>query len=409
MRLYLVAVNPTDSVTEGFLPAAARLGLRVTVLTDRPAEHHRAYAGHPAPPAAIVGVDVHDFRELVAEIANRGRPDAIFSNSDHLQAQTALAATFFDLPAKSWQAALRVKNKAQMRRALAAAGADLVFSTELRPGEAPASLAQRPIPYPCVLKPREGVASEDVVLAAEPAELLSLASQIRARRPAAALVVEEHLAGPLHTLETLGDGELLRVIGGFRTTLSPPPYFVERRMDFDAEPPAPLAESALAQLRVLGVGLGACHTEFVAQGDRARLVEVNYRIVGDRCDLLLAELSGRPVFEDVLRVHLGERLDPRPPSALVARHARIDWVVATSGGALTQAPPAFRDNTGGLALSYQPLRAIGERRPLTNTNRDYIGVVSAHGTNARLVDVAVEKFLANNTWTVRPENPSAND
>jgi hypothetical protein len=35
--LHLVAGRATDSVTHGFLPAAARLGLDVTLLTDRPA------------------------------------------------------------------------------------------------------------------------------------------------------------------------------------------------------------------------------------------------------------------------------------------------------------------------------------------------------------------------------------
>jgi hypothetical protein len=36
MRLYLTALNPTDAVLDGFLPAAASLGLPATVLTDRP-------------------------------------------------------------------------------------------------------------------------------------------------------------------------------------------------------------------------------------------------------------------------------------------------------------------------------------------------------------------------------------
>jgi hypothetical protein len=34
--MYLTALNPTDSVLDGFLPAASRLDLRVTVLTDQP-------------------------------------------------------------------------------------------------------------------------------------------------------------------------------------------------------------------------------------------------------------------------------------------------------------------------------------------------------------------------------------
>ena len=49
MRLYLLALNPTDSVTEGFLPAAARLGLDVTVLTDQPDAHRRTLPGRRGP------------------------------------------------------------------------------------------------------------------------------------------------------------------------------------------------------------------------------------------------------------------------------------------------------------------------------------------------------------------------
>lgn len=44
MRLCLVASKPTDSVILGFLPAAARLGLEVVLLTDQPEEHERARA-----------------------------------------------------------------------------------------------------------------------------------------------------------------------------------------------------------------------------------------------------------------------------------------------------------------------------------------------------------------------------
>ncbi len=409
VRLYLVATKPTDAVTEGFLPAAARLGLTVTVLTDRPDEHRRAYAGHPARPAEIVGAAVRDFRELVAEIASRGRPDAIFSNSDHLQTQTALAAAFFGLPGKSWSAALRVKNKAQMRRALAAAGLDTVFCAELRADEPPDALARRPIPYPCVLKPREGVASEDVLLVADAAELVARAEQVRTRRPGEALLVEEYLPGPLRTLETVGDGLRVHVVGAFRTTLSPPPHFIERRMDYDPDPPASLVASALAQLSALGVGFGACHTEFVAQGERARLVEVNYRVIGDRCDLLLAEMLGIPLFEDVLRAHLGETLPPRPALAWLdgagrGPHARMDWVLAPRAGRLAAAPGPLARSGDGLRLRYQPLRAVGDRLRLTHTNRDFIGVVSAHGPDPGRVARAVERFLADNAWVVTPED-----
>lgn len=44
MRLGLVAAKPTDAVTYGLLPAAARLGLEVFLLTDQPDGHAGALA-----------------------------------------------------------------------------------------------------------------------------------------------------------------------------------------------------------------------------------------------------------------------------------------------------------------------------------------------------------------------------
>jgi len=44
VRLGLVAAKPTDAVTYGLLPAAARLGLEVFLLTDEPDGHAGALA-----------------------------------------------------------------------------------------------------------------------------------------------------------------------------------------------------------------------------------------------------------------------------------------------------------------------------------------------------------------------------
>ncbi|GAA1281533.1 carboxylate--amine ligase [Streptomyces javensis] len=412
-RLHLLARNPTDSVTEGFLPAAARLGLAVTLLTDQPEAHERAYgrregdgaAPHPFPALDIVPCDVRDYAEVISRIAADGpRPRAVFTNSDHLQAQAALAAQYFGLPGKDWRAALRTKNKAELRRALAAAGpdvADPVWSAELATGQDPATLAGfDAAPYPCVLKPREGVASEDVVLVADADELLRRCAEIRERRPGAALVVEEFLDGELRTLETLGDGRTLHVLGAFRTELSPPPHFIEERLHLlPAPPPQPHTDQVLAQLRALGVGFGVCHTEYVVQGDRARLVEVNYRAIGDQCDLVLAELLGIPLFEYILRTHMGEPL-PDDLGARTDGRVRMEYVLADRAGRLAAAPPAGVTEHDGVRLDYRPLRGIGEEHPLHRTNRDFLGVLRATGTDQGLIDAAVARFLAAHRWEI---------
>ncbi|WP_330357756.1 ATP-grasp domain-containing protein [Streptomyces chartreusis] len=391
MRLYLLALNPTDAVSEGFLPAAARLGLDVTVLTDQPAAHRRAH-----PDIEVLECDVRDFRAVISRVSTHHRPDAVFTNSDHLQTQAALAADYFGLPGKDWRAALRCKDKAEMRRRLAAAGVDTVWSTELTEPVAPGDA-----PYPCVLKPREGVASEDVVLVDGPEELVAHAKEILERRPGAALLVEEYLPGDLFTLETLGDGRVRHVLGGFRTELSPPPYFIEERLTFVPAHPGPVVAQVLEQLDALGVGFGACHTEFVVHAGRARIIEVNYRAIGDQCDLLLARLLEIPLFEHILRTHLGEPL----PADLGARRdgaARLDYPCADRAGTLVDAPPATELDVEGAHLTYRPLRAVGERHELYRTNRDYLGVLRATGTDQPAVDRAVAEFLTGRRWEIRP-------
>lgn len=405
--MYLLALNPTDSVTEGFLPAARRLGLTVTVLTDQP-DAHRAVAAAGYEGVEVARCAVRDVRAVVSRISAGRRPGAVFSNSDHLQVQAALAADYFGLPGKDWRAALRTKDKAEMRRRLAAAG--LPPGTAVRAAELPAeqdlsAALDRPqvreVPFPCVVKPREGVASEDVVLVADRAELAARCREIRVRRPHDALVVEEFVSGELHTLETLGDGRVRRVLGGFRTRLSPPPYFIEERLTWEPALPQSLVDQVLAQLDALGVGFGACHTEFLVDGDRARLVEVNYRAIGDRCDLLLAELLGVPLFDLVLRVHLGEPLPPGPWPAPEAA-ACLVYPYARTSGVLTAAPGPEDVEHDGVRLAYRPLREVGSRRPVHHTNRDLLGVVRAIGPDPERVDRAADAYVASHSWEITP-------
>ncbi|GLZ06953.1 carboxylate--amine ligase [Actinomadura sp. NBRC 104412] len=386
--LALVAGKVTDSVTSGFLPAAGRLatarGLAVALLTDRPEEHGKTSDG------PVIPCDVTDFREIIARVADLpGEPAALFSNSDFLQAPTALAASYLGLPGKDWKAATRTKNKALMRRHLQRI--DPVFSS-------PAEDVPEDAPYPLVLKPREGVASEDVFLVRDATELAARREEVKARR-SDPLVVEEYLPGELHTLETLGDGHELRVLGSFHTKVSPPPHFIEERLEWT--PPPPGTDQVLSQLKALGVGFGACHTEFVVHEGRARLIEVNYRLIGDHCDFLMADLLNIPLFDWILRVHMGERLPPLEAShESLGRHAVADVVLATRDGVLTAAPEAVDLTDGAVRLSYRPQRPVGERIALTHTNRDYLGTIRAIGPSATEVEAAIARFRASNTWTI---------
>ena len=117
-ELILISHVVNASVSEGFLPAARKLGLRVVLLSDC-AEQQRNYFSRqslPAYPDEIVACDVFNPIAVIEAIAERvSIPVAIFSNSDYLQTSAAIAANYFSLPGKDWRVAYRAKNKAQMR------------------------------------------------------------------------------------------------------------------------------------------------------------------------------------------------------------------------------------------------------------------------------------------------------
>jgi biotin carboxylase len=419
VRLYLIASKPTDSVIFGFLPAAARLGLDVVLVTDQPEEHARAGASSrllPRPgclpaarehhaegaPVQIVACDVWDAVTLISAIAALPAPDGVFSNSDHLQMQTALTAAYFGVPGKDWRSSMRAKNKPLMRRWLAGTGTEQVAVAEIHPRTG------HPLPglrYPVVLKPSAGVASEDVMLVDGPDELARRCAEIFARRPGGTLLAEEYLPGALHTLETLGDGVTTWVLGGFRTQLSPLPFFIEERLTWEVPVPAAAKEHVLTALAGLGSMFGACHTEYVLDARRGpAVIEVNDRLIGDHCDFVLTDLLGVNLFELVLRVHLGESLPPGPPSG--SAHAIVDYVVADQHGTLAIAPArgAQPAPEAGVTLCYWPLRDIGDRLVRTNTNRDYLGVITAMGPEQAAVERSVTALRATGSWQITRES-----
>lgn len=70
------------------------------------------------------------------------------------------------------------------------------------------------------------------------------------------------------------------------------------------------------------------------------------------------------------------------------------------GGRLVTAPPAGDDQRDGVSLVYRPLREIGEDRPVTNTNRDYLGVLWSIGSDQATVDRVAAEFLADQCWKI---------
>lgn len=399
--LILLAHVPTDAVNEGFLPAARHLGFSVTLLTDR-AEAHRQYFSTedwPAYPDRIIECDVFNPLAIISEISRHAeRPAAIFSNSDHLQTSAALAADYFGLPGKDWKVAYRAKNKAAMRERMRDQGVDRLWHAVVTNEAEIARLSA--IPFPCVLKPREGVGSQLVRLCGNGDTLVAHARQAWRMEAGRAMLIEEYIAGELYTLETLGDGTDIVVLGGFHVALGAPPNFVEMEGRWgNWLTPSQRAE-VLRQIKAVGVGFGSCHTEFVLTESGPRLIEINYRTVGDHMEFMLEHTLDLALFEKILRLHLGEPLGSIP---LADRVAAIRYFPAARPGQIISAPESFLRSDDGLRVEYRALRSIGEQVTVTNSNKDYLGVLSVSAPDNAMLENALRDASAALVWDIDPK------
>ncbi len=398
-ELVIVAHVVNASVTEGFVPAARAMGLDVVLLTDCAEDYRRYYATGPGSQDApqIVTCDVFNPLALIECVSERTRcPVGVFSNSDHLQTATALAAAYFGLPGKDWQVAYRAKNKAEMRRFMRDRDPNAPWCRVVREGDDLQALAAL-IDFPCVIKPREGVASEQVSLVHDTAALKAHCAAVWRQQPDLVMLIEPFLQGELHTLETLGDGKRLQVLGGFAVTLSPPPAFIETEAVWRPETASPAIDRILQMLRAFGVGFGACHTEYVMTPDGPRIIEINYRSIGDRRDFMLCDVLGFDYFSTVLRLHLGDRLDPLTPRG---RAGTMRYFTARRTGRIEQAPQRFRESDSDGSACFVPLRAAGDRLAPAGSNRDYLGVLAVTGGDADSVATRLSQYSTRLTWEI---------
>ncbi len=391
------------AVTEGFLPAAQRLGLPVVLLTDHRLDHLDYFSREPAhAPQQIIECDVFSPLGVIDALHDAGiRPAAVLSNSDHLQTSAALVAQGFGLPGKDWRVCYAAKNKAAMRARLRELDLPAPWFHTLAAGQPIPDDA----PYPLIAKPREGVAGLDVQLCASPQELQAHSRAFWERHPNRSLLLEGFLEGPLFSLETLGDGRQLRAVGGFDTRLSEPPHFIEMESLWNGPHARRYRQQALAQVAAFGVQFGVCHSEFALTAQGPVLIEINYRSIGDGCEFMLDRMFGGHWFEWILRLHLGEPLDQAgiEREQAVAREALLRFYVAEQEGQLVRASDPYAERTAQAEASYRRLREEGEMIRLSRSNKDYLGVLSVVAEDRDCLDRTVAAMESRLHWQIRAE------
>ena len=384
------------AILEGFVPAAHKRGLPIVVITDHAQEHRRLLATSAISPQQLQVIECDVFNPLaVIEMINgQGlRPAAVFSNSDHLQTATAMVAEAFECPGKDWRLCYAAKNKAAMRERMQRLGLPGPWFQVLTSNAAVPSDA----PWPVVAKPREGVASLDVRLCHNAAELSAYCESFWQQQPDRALLLEAYMEGPLFTLETLGDGRNLQAIGGFDVSLSAPPHFVELAARWNGPLCSSQRAAALAQVAAFGVNFGVCHSEFILTAQGPVLVEINYRSIGDGREFLLDRLLPQGWFDRIVALHLGDRLIEAQPAQAAAT---VHYLVADRSGRLDQASASFNVEREGHWCDYRALHTTGDTVTISHSNKDYVGVLRLIAPDETSLDAQLNSMLGDLKWVV---------
>jgi biotin carboxylase len=331
--------------TTAFVEAARRLGVELTVASERPSTFERAQ------PANLVTLDfAHPERaaDQARRFAREHPIDAVVGVDDDTAVAAAAIAEALHLRGNPDTAALAARDKHVQRVTLAAAGVPVPRFSLHTLDEDAAGLAAR-VAYPCVLKPLRLAASRGVIRADTTAEFVSAHGRLRrileepevascgewARR----FLVEDFVPGVEVALEGLLAHGRLHVLAQFdKPDPLDGPFFEETIYVTPSRLPAAaqdaLARCAQGAARALGLMEGPLHVELRWNERGPWLIELAARPIGGRCGAVLRFGDGDVSLEELILRHALGR--PLPSLERERRAAGVMMIPVPGAGALRE-------------------------------------------------------------------------
>ncbi len=390
MRVLLLLPTSTYRAPD-FVRAATRLGIEVVVGSDEMPMVMEGAIGKDSERAMVVPLDEPDAAaELIVALDDRRGVDAVVAVDDRGVMVAAAAGERLGFPHNPPDAVAATRDKAAMRRALAAAEvpqpAFVLADAELPD---PADF-----PLPWVLKPVDRSGSQGVIRVDDLDAARAAATRIR-DLCSGPLLVEQYVPGVEIAVEGLLREGQLTVLAVFdKPDPLEGPYFEETIYVTPSRLPAEtLARAEIVTARAcaaIGLVEGPVHAEVrldqVGDGERVHVIEVAARSIGGLCARTLRFGAGIALEELVLRHALGMPLDgiEREPGA-----SGVMMLPIPEAGTLQEvrgqdAARAVPDVTG-LEITIPRGRPVV---PLPDGDR-YLGFVFARGESPADVEAAL--------------------
>src|SRR5216110_1509642 len=286
----LLLLLPTATYrTAAFVEAARRVGVDLTVASERPSTFQDAN------PGGLVTLDLSDPDRAAAEalaFAQEHPLQGVVGVDDDTAVVAAAIAGTLGLRGNSVAAARVARDKHEQRTLLAAAGVPVPRFTRYGVDDDPRRLAAG-VSYPCVLKPLRLAASRGVIRADTPEAFVAAFERVKrileqAGCASRSILVEDFVPGRECALEGLLVAGELRVLALFdKPDPLDGPYFEETIYVTPSRLPADQqrAVAACAERAAAALGLreGPVHAELRVNGSGPWLIELAARPIGGRC------------------------------------------------------------------------------------------------------------------------------
>ncbi|MFE7380322.1 ATP-grasp domain-containing protein [Streptomyces zhihengii] len=374
--------------------AAAAAGHRLCLLTADRSVYLHELSVLPAGAVTVVDVDTFDRDAVRRALGALPGLAGLINTTDTWSLPAAELAAEFGLPGPDPAAVRVLRDKAEVRRRLHAAGLSAGAALPVAADPSAAGEVVRRIGLPAVVKDRSGTSSRDVWITPDKDALRRALAEAGERGLDGRLFAEPYLAGPLYSAETLGFGGETRLLGVFSRQTSRRPAVREEAAAFPvalgAELTAEVAGWVGRVLAAAGHTDGFAHVEFVLTAQGPELVEINRRIGGALVGEALCRALGTNVYEALVATTLGRR-----PALLDG--LRADGAAGYDGDAVAFVL-VYADRPGTLtgwdgldglaafpgAVRWYPTREPGAVLAHTGDQRGCTGMVWAEGPTAEL-------------------------
>src|SRR5215471_9838360 len=412
MSRVLLLLPTTTYRTGDFLAAAQRLGVDVTVASEKPSTLESLN------PAGLLELDFRNPKEAsrrALEFARRTSIDAVVGVDDDTVMAAAAIAEALELPHNPAAATLAARHKPTMRSRLAEAGVRQPGFALYRTTDDPARVA-REVSYPCVLKPTFLAASRGVIRADDHAEFVAAWERVarllrdpevvsRGGEWAKEILVEEFVGGFEVALEGLLRHGALSTLALFdKPDPLDGPFFEETIYVTPSRLPdstqRAIENAAARAARALGLQHGPVHAELRVGSLGPSLIEIAARSIGGLCSRTLRFGAGLSLEEILLKDALGqsvvgEKLERRAAGVLMLPIPQAGVLEQVVGLEEARAVPGIEEVT----ISAHP----GQRLvPLPEGSR-YLGFVFSRAETPAEAEAALRQAQRQLEFRIRDE------